>query len=78
MPLRTIVEHGIPVALGADDPLLFGSRLTEQYETARDVLGFTDEELAELARGSLRASRAPSAVREAALADVDAWLATPA
>ncbi|GAA2734270.1 adenosine deaminase [Pedococcus aerophilus] len=78
VPLRTIVEHGIPVALGADDPLLFGSRLTEQYETARDVLGFTDEELAELARGSLRASRAPSAVREAALADVDAWLATPA
>ena len=78
VPLRTIVEHGIPVALGADDPLLFGSRLVAQYDTAREVLGFTDEELAELARGSLRASRAPAAVRDAALADVDAWLAAPA
>ena len=76
VPLRTIVEHGIPVALGADDPLLFGSRLADQYDTARTALGFTDDELAELARGSLRASRAPEAVRKAALADVDAWLAT--
>ena len=39
------------VALGADDPLLFGSRLVDQYEIARDVHGFTDAELAELARG---------------------------
>ena len=78
VPLRTIVEHGIPVALGADDPLLFGSRLVAQYATAREMLGFTDEELAELARGSLRASRAPATVRDAALAEVDAWLAAPA
>jgi adenosine deaminase len=77
VPLRTLVEHGVPVALGADDPLLFGSRLAAQYDAARD-LGFCDEELAELARGSLRASRAPAQVRDAALAAVDAWLAAPA
>ena len=78
VPLRTIVEHGIPVALGADDPLLFDSRLADQYELARTALGFTDDELADLARGSLTASRSPSDVREAALADIDAWLADPA
>jgi adenosine deaminase len=77
VPLRAIVARGIPVALGADDPLLFGTRLAAQYELARDVLGFTDEELAGLARGSLDASRAPKDVRDAALADVDAWLAGP-
>ena len=44
VPLRTIVEAGVPVALGADDPLLFGSRLAAQYETAREVLGFDDAE----------------------------------
>jgi adenosine deaminase len=75
VPLRAIVERGIPVALGADDPLLFGSRLAAQYDTAREDLGFSDEELAELARGSLRASRAPEAVRKEALEGVDAWLA---
>jgi adenosine deaminase len=78
VPLRTIVERGIPVALGADDPLLFGSRLADQYELARTALGFTDDELAGLARGSIMASRAPAEVRDAALADIDAWLATPA
>ena len=77
VPLRRIVEAGVDVALGADDPLLFDSRLLDQYALARDELGFTDAELAELARGSIRASRAPSELRAAALADVDSWLATP-
>jgi adenosine deaminase len=75
VPLREIVHHGIPVALGADDPLLFGSRLAAQYDLAREVLGFCDEELADLARSSLRASRAPEGLLTAALADVDDWLA---
>lgn len=77
VPLRTIVEHGIPVALGADDPLLFGSRLADQYALARTPLGFTDDELAQLARGSVTASRAPTALQKAALDDIDAWLASP-
>ena len=74
VPLRRLVEAGATVALGADDPLIFGSRLVAQYEVAR-LLDFTDAELAALARGSLRASRAPEEVREAALAGIDDWLA---
>lgn len=76
VPLRTIVDSGIPVALGADDPLLFGARLADQYVAARN-LGFDDRELADLARQSLVASRAPERVRRAALADVDVWLDQP-
>jgi adenosine deaminase len=75
VPLRTVVDAGIPVALGADDPLLFGTRLADQYTLARDELGFTDVELAALARQSLEGSRAPESLRKEALADVDAWLA---
>jgi adenosine deaminase len=77
VPLRAIVERGIPVALGADDPLLFGSRLGDQYQLARAALGFTDDELATLARGSVTAARAPADLKDAALADIEAWLATP-
>ena len=77
VPLRTLWDAGVPMALGADDPLLFGSRLAAQYAIARDVHGFTDTELAELARQSLRASSAPGPVLDTMLADVDAWLATP-
>jgi adenosine deaminase len=77
VPLRTLRDAGVAVALGADDPLLFGRRLLAQYEAARDELGFADAELAELARCSVRASRAPDAVRARLLAGIDDWLAAP-
>ena len=76
VPLRTMVEAGATVALGADDPLLFFSRLTDQYELARDVHGFTDAELAALASSSITASLASPTEKKAWLAEVDAWLAT--
>ncbi|MGW3567228.1 adenosine deaminase [Streptomyces sp. NPDC000941] len=75
VPLRTLYEAGVPMALGADDPLLFGSRLAAQYELAREHHGFTDTELAELARQSIRGSAAPKDVAAPLLADIDAWLA---
>ena len=78
VPLRALVDAGATVALGADDPLLFRSRLLAQYEDARTVLGFSDDELADLARSSIRASRASDTTKRALLAGVDDWLATPA
>ena len=39
------------MALGADDPLLFGSRLAGQYAAMRAAHGFSDAQLADLARG---------------------------
>lgn len=76
VPLRQLVDAGANIALGADDPLLFGSRLSAQYETARTVHGLSDVELAELARGSVQGSRAPEPLRKQILADIEAWLAS--
>lgn len=79
VPLPTLLEAGATVALGADDPLLFGSRLAAQYATMRAAHELTDADLAGLAAMSVRASCAPDDVKTALLADVDAWLsATPA
>lgn len=75
VPLRTLFDAGVPMALGADDPLLFGARLAEQYEIARHHHGFTDAELAELARQSVRGSVAPADTRAKLLSGIDAWLA---
>jgi adenosine deaminase len=75
VPLRRLFEAGVPVALGADDPLLFGPRLVAQYQTARAVHGFTDRDLADLARMSVTSSAAPGQVRAGLLAGIDAWLA---
>jgi adenosine deaminase len=74
VPLPELLDAGATVALGADDPLLFGSRLAAQYATMRAAHELTDAQLAELARMSFRASRAPSDVVERASVDIDAWL----
>jgi adenosine deaminase len=75
VPLPALLEAGATVALGADDPLLFGSRLASQYATMRAAHSLSDRDLAELARMSVEASRAPDALRRSVLADIDAWLA---
>ncbi|MEU3017234.1 MULTISPECIES: adenosine deaminase [unclassified Nocardiopsis] len=75
VPLRRLYQAGAPIALGTDDPLLFGPRLVEQYRIAREVFGFTDTELADLARMSVRGSGAPDSLKKQLLAGVDDWLA---
>jgi adenosine deaminase len=75
VPVRRLFDAGVPVALGADDPLLFGARLVRQYELARTAHDFSDAELAELARYAVRGSAAPADVRKRLLGDIDGWLA---
>ena len=78
VPVRALFDAGVPVALGADDPLLFGSRLTDQYEIAREVHGFDDAALAELARMSVEASCAPAPQKRHMLDDIDGVAGDPA
>jgi adenosine deaminase len=75
VPLRTLVDAGARIALGADDPLLFGPRLADQYLAAREVHGFDDATLAGLARSSIAASTAAEGRKRELTAAVDAWLA---
>jgi adenosine deaminase len=74
VPLRALYDAGASIALGADDPLLFGSRLLDQYEAARSTHGMTDEQLADLAKMSIAGSTAPAEIRQRLSADVDRWL----
>ena len=78
VPLRTLVDSGATIALGADDPLLFLSRLTDQYVAAREVHGMGDDEIAVLAKASLAASRAHRSDVARWSAEVDEWPAEPA
>ncbi|CAO5183122.1 putative adenosine/adenine deaminase [Frankia sp. AiPs1] len=77
-PLKALLRAGVRCSINADDPLLFGPTCLEEYELCRRELGLSDEELAECARSSVRFGAAPPAVRDAALADIDAWLTAPA
>lgn len=74
-PLAGLVRSGVPCSLNADDTLVFGTGLADEYRLARETLGLTDEETAGLARASLTAGAAPAAVVDAAVAEIDGWLA---
>lgn len=75
LPLRTFMDAGATIALGADDPLLFRSRLTDQYALAQTEHGFSNSELAHLAQGSIDASLASPSSKQRWTQQVDRWLA---
>ena len=77
VPLPQLLSAGATVALGADDPLLFGSQLASQYATMRAAHELTDDDLAGLARMSFAASRAPAERVASWVSEIDRWLAGP-
>jgi adenosine deaminase len=74
VPLPELMAAGATVALGADDPLLFGSQLAGQYATMRAAHELSDDQLADLARSSIRASRATEDDKSRWLGQIDDWL----
>jgi adenosine deaminase len=76
-PLGALLDAGVRCSVNADDPLLFGPGLLEEYELCRDVLGFDDERLAHIAACSIEASGAPPTLKARARQDIASWLATP-
>jgi adenosine deaminase len=77
-PLPTLLEAGVRCSLNADDPLLFGPGLLDEYELVRTKMGLDDDAMASIARSSIECSGAPAALKAEAVAGIDAWLATPA
>ncbi len=73
-PLPVLLAAGVPCSINADDPLLFGPGLLEEYELCRSDLGLTDQDFANVARASLTHSGAPPNLVSAGLTSIDGWL----
>ncbi len=58
-PVRNYFDQGIMITLNTDDPAIFSTTLSREYQLAQDSFGFTDEHLRELARNSFEASFLP-------------------
>ena len=76
-PLPRLLEAGIRCSLNGDDPLFFGANLLQEYQLSRDKLGLSDEQLASVARTSIDASGAPTALKASAAVAIDTWLSRP-
>jgi adenosine deaminase len=73
VPVRALEAAGVPVVLAADDPLLFGASLLDQYAVARDQLGYGVADLARLARASVEHSTMPPDVAASVTSEITAW-----
>jgi adenosine deaminase len=73
-PLPALLDAGVRCSLNADDPLLFGPNLLDEYELARTALGLDDTTLAFIARCSIEHSGAGAEVQQKAIVGIDAWL----
>ena len=74
-PFPVLRDAGVVVTLNSDDPAMFGSWVSDEYRVAREVFGYDDEELAEIARAGVRASFADDDVKARIERDIDMWLA---
>jgi adenosine deaminase/aminodeoxyfutalosine deaminase len=59
-PVRNYFDQGVMVTLNTDDPAMFATSLSREYQVAQDAFAFTDEHLRELARNSFEASFLPA------------------
>jgi len=59
-PVRQYFDRGLMITLNTDDPAMFGTSLSREYQLAQESFGFTDEHLRELARNSFEASFLPA------------------
>ncbi|MDA0636241.1 adenosine deaminase [Nonomuraea sp. MCN248] len=69
-PLPRLREAGLAVTLNTDGE----TSLADEYARVRDTFGWTDAELADLARAGVLASFAAPELKKELLAGIDAWL----
>jgi adenosine deaminase/aminodeoxyfutalosine deaminase len=55
-PVRRLFDAGVPITLNTDDPAMFRTTLTAEYELAARELGFSEQELRGIAANAFRYS----------------------
>lgn len=60
-PVRRYFEEGLMITLNTDDPAIFGTSLSQEYQLVQENFSFSDEHLRELARNSFEAAFLPPA-----------------
>jgi adenosine deaminase/aminodeoxyfutalosine deaminase len=70
-PIRSIYNLGVPIILNTDDPALFQTSLLDEFQIAREHFGFSEPELAGIARNAFRFAFDPPRIHLVKPAPVD-------
>ncbi|WP_336160936.1 adenosine deaminase [Amycolatopsis sp. VC5-11] len=73
-PLPRLIEAGLRVTLNTDVPDVTGTTITDEFTRAREVFGYDDATLAQLARNGVEASFAPEETKALLRKEIDGWL----
>lgn len=63
-PLPRLMEAGVRVTLGSDDPPYFGASIGAEYAVCRDHFGFDDEALRGITRTAIEAAFCEEALKQ--------------
>ncbi len=74
-PIRQMHEAGVLVTVNSDDPPMFGTTLSREYEIAAELLGLDEQGIAGLAKNAVRASFLPDTEKAALAAEIDDYAA---
>jgi adenosine deaminase len=70
-PLRALMQAGVRCTISTDDPLVFANRVSDEYLALAGDGGFSQRELAQLARNGWHVADVPAATRQQRLAEID-------
>ena len=74
-PIRELYDAGVHVTVNSDDPPMFGTTLTREYEIAADLLDLDAAGVAALATNAVRASFLPEDEKAALAGEISGYLA---
>lgn len=75
-PLPALVAAGVPVTINSDDPPMFGTTLSREYELASRLLGLDAHGVGRIARDALDASFAPARTRRRIASEIEQYVST--
>jgi adenosine deaminase len=76
--IRKLMDLGVRVTVNSDDPAYFDGYVQENLIALQEALQLSEEELAGLERNAFEVTWLPRPVKDAYLAEVDAYLASRA
>ena len=74
-PIKEMYDAGVLVTVNSDDPPMFGTTLTREYEIAADLLGLDAPGVAALATNAVKASFLPEDDKAALAGEISGYLA---